>query len=86
MNVVLYLLTLMSFPIIANPLPNDEKLMASLVERGVICKNQSYDEKLKSLQIYLYKKNNKSNKIDNNSKQATHENLKNRQCISAPND
>lgn len=56
MNVVFLLLTLMSFTVIGNPLPDDEKLIASLVERNVICKDQSYDQKLKSLQIYLSKK------------------------------
>lgn len=86
MNVVFFLLTLMSFTVIANPLPDDEKLMASLVESNVICKDQSYDQKLKSLQIYLSKKNSKTNKIDNSSKQTTHEHMKNRQCISAPKD
>ncbi|MCG9595599.1 hypothetical protein L1D15_02560 [Vibrio sp. Isolate25] len=84
MKFVSCLLTLLSSAVIANPLPDDEKLIASLIERGVICDNQTYEEKQESLQIYLanrFDKKNKNDKKDNNT------NIKNnpteQKCISA---
>ncbi|WP_221740630.1 hypothetical protein, partial [Vibrio pectenicida] len=86
MKLVVFLLIILSFPVIANPLPDDEELVTSLVKRGVICENQSYDEKLKSLQVYLANRFNKTKSNDNNTKKTTNEFLKNKQCISAPKD
>ena len=84
MNFVVFLLAIISFSVIANPLPDNEKLITSLVERNVICDNQSYEEKLKSLQIYLANRFNKTKNNNDNTKQTTNEFLKNKQCISAP--
>ncbi|MBN3572172.1 hypothetical protein [Vibrio neptunius] len=85
MKFVSYLLTVISSAVIANPLPNDEKLLDSLIERGVICDNQTYEEKQESLQIYLAnrfdknKKNNNNNNNNNNKKSNPTET----KCISA---
>ncbi|MBU2896165.1 hypothetical protein [Vibrio hepatarius] len=87
MKFVVFLLIIFSFSVIANPLPDDEEeLVTFLVERGVICDNQSYDEKLKSLQVYLANRFNKTTSKNNNTKETIHDRLKNKQCISAPKD
>ncbi|ANW27284.1 hypothetical protein BA953_24550 [Vibrio coralliilyticus] len=84
MKLVSCLLTLLSSAVIANPLPNDEKLLDSLIERGVICDNQTFEEKQESLQIYLanrFDKNKPNNKKNNNIN--THSNPTETKCISA---
>ncbi|KJY87259.1 hypothetical protein TW84_17310 [Vibrio neptunius] len=84
MKFVSYLLTVISSAVIANPLPNDEKLLDSLIERGVICDNQTYEEKQESLQIYLAKRfdKNKKNKNNNNNNNKQN-NPTETKCISA---
>ncbi|GLT20083.1 hypothetical protein GCM10007938_38660 [Vibrio zhanjiangensis] len=77
---------IIAFPVLANPQPNDEKLINSLIERNVICADQSYDEKLRSLQIYLANRFSSDKSIDHDTKQTTGEKLENKQCISAPKD
>ncbi|WFB50020.1 hypothetical protein [Vibrio coralliilyticus] len=84
MKLVSCLLTLLSSAVIANPLPNDEKLLHSLIERGVICDNQTFEEKQESLQIYLanrFDKNKPNNKNNNNT--STQSNPTETKCISA---
>ncbi|KFI10960.1 hypothetical protein IX95_15520 [Vibrio sp. B183] len=84
MKLVSCLLTLLSSAVIANPLPNDEKLLDSLIERGVICGNQTFEEKQESLQIYLanrFDKNKPNNKNNNNTN--TQSNPTETKCISA---
>ncbi|WP_179377454.1 hypothetical protein [Vibrio coralliilyticus] len=84
MKLVSCLLTLLSSAVIANPLPNDEKLLDSLIERGVICDNQTFEEKQESLQIYLanrFEKNKPNNKNNNNTN--TQSNPTETKCISA---
>ncbi|NOI74915.1 hypothetical protein F0224_04435 [Vibrio coralliilyticus] len=83
MKLVSCLLTLLSSAVIANPFPNDEKLLDSLIERGVICDNQTFEEKQESLQIYLanrFDKNKPNNKNNNNNTQSNPTETK---CISA---
>lgn len=36
--------------------PNDEKLIESLIEQGVICQGLSYEQQQKALSIYLQKR------------------------------
>ncbi|WP_415674719.1 hypothetical protein, partial [Vibrio neptunius] len=67
--------------VIANPLPNDEKLLDSLIERGVICDNQTYEEKQESLQIYLANRFDKNKKNNNNNNKKS--NPTETKCISA---
>ncbi|MER2494614.1 hypothetical protein [Vibrio neptunius] len=81
MKFVSYLLTVISSAVIANPLPNDEKLLDSLIERGVICDNQTYEEKQESLQIYLANRFDKNKKNNNNNNKKS--NPTETKCISA---
>ncbi|MCL9781329.1 hypothetical protein M9194_07805 [Vibrio sp. S4M6] len=84
MKFVSFLFALFSSIIFANPLPNDEKLISSLIERGVICGNQTFEENQKSLQIYLSKRFNKNNKADkSNNTSNKNDTTTNKQCISA---
>ncbi|NOJ22016.1 hypothetical protein [Vibrio coralliilyticus] len=82
MKLVSCLLTLLSSAVIANPLPNDEKLLDSLIERGVICDNQTFEEKQESLQIYLANRFDK-NKPNKNNNKNTQSNPTETKCISA---
>lgn len=46
----------------ANVQPDDERLIASLIEQGVICQGLSYEQQQKALSIYLQQKFNKKKK------------------------
>ncbi|QXC56033.1 hypothetical protein KSS82_01970 [Vibrio mimicus] len=41
--------------------PNDEKLIESLIEQGVICDGLSYEQQQKALSLYLQQKFSKKN-------------------------
>ncbi|WP_306345642.1 hypothetical protein [Vibrio quintilis] len=47
---------ILSPSIYSGSLPQDEKLLQSLIQRGVICKGLTYDEQQEALRIYLNKK------------------------------
>ncbi|KQA27323.1 hypothetical protein AAY53_06170 [Vibrio metoecus] len=42
--------------LLASVSPNDERLIESLIEQGVICQGLSYEQQQKALSIYLQKK------------------------------
>ncbi|HGH6016215.1 TPA: hypothetical protein AB5H59_003257 [Vibrio mimicus] len=46
----------------ANVQLDDERLIASLIEQGVICQGLSYEQQQKALSIYLQQKFNKKKK------------------------
>ncbi|ENM5723204.1 hypothetical protein [Vibrio mimicus] len=46
----------------ANVQPDDERLIASLIEQGFICQGLSYEQQQKALSIYLQQKFNKKKK------------------------
>ncbi|ENM5795339.1 hypothetical protein [Vibrio mimicus] len=48
--------------LLANVQPDDERLIASLIEQGVICQGLSYEQQQKALSIYLQQKFNKKKK------------------------
>ncbi|ENM5790739.1 hypothetical protein V4V45_002606 [Vibrio mimicus] len=48
--------------LLANVQPDDERLIASLIEQGIICQGLSYEQQQKALLIYLQKKFNKKKK------------------------
>ncbi|WDY55295.1 hypothetical protein [Vibrio fluvialis] len=41
--------------------PDDERLIAALIERGVICQGLTAEQQQQALNIYLNKKHNKKN-------------------------
>ncbi len=45
--------------LLASVSPNDERLIESLIEQGVICQGLSYEQQQKALSIYLQKKSGK---------------------------
>ncbi|ENM5907132.1 hypothetical protein LPR20_003295 [Vibrio mimicus] len=45
--------------LLANVQPDDERLIASLIEQGIICQGLSYEQQQKALSIYLQQKFNK---------------------------
>ncbi|ENM5890650.1 hypothetical protein E5115_003113 [Vibrio mimicus] len=45
--------------LLANVQPDDERLITSLIEQGVICQGLSYEQQQKALSIYLQQKFNK---------------------------
>ncbi|EGR0541818.1 hypothetical protein E8A66_10115 [Vibrio cholerae] len=48
----------------ANAQPNDEKLVSTLIEQGIICEGLSYEQQQKALSLYLQQRfNNKNNDI-----------------------
>lgn len=50
---------------VAQPMVNDEALISSLIERGVICEGLTSEEQQQALNIYLQKKINNKNTNSN---------------------
>lgn len=75
-RIVFLLSSLVSFYALSIPTPNDEMLLKSLIERGVICSGLSYEQQQEALRIYLNQKarnklnHNKDLKVDDASKKA----------------
>ncbi|HDI3242861.1 TPA: hypothetical protein PMB64_003658 [Vibrio cholerae] len=46
----------------ANTQPNDEKLINTLIEQGIICEGLSYEQQQKALSLYLQQRFNNKNK------------------------
>ncbi|ASA57727.1 hypothetical protein [Vibrio gazogenes] len=54
---IAFLLTLgFSVSVYSGSQPQDEKLLQSLIQRGVICQGLTYEEQQEALRIYLHKK------------------------------
>lgn len=55
----------------ASTIENDELLLKSLIERGVICPGLTYEDNHEALRIYLNAKQMKSRQFDSKKKQET---------------
>ncbi|CAM4011471.1 hypothetical protein VA7868_04286 [Vibrio aerogenes CECT 7868] len=55
-RIAFLLAIILSPPVYSGSPPQDEKLLQSLIQRGIICKGLSYDEQQEALRIYLNRK------------------------------
>lgn len=78
---IAFLLTLgFSAQVYSGSPPQDEKLLQSLIQRGVICQGLTYEEQQEALRIYL---NKKAKKYPDKSSEAS-ETPSSQSCIAPP--
>ncbi|MDN3611754.1 hypothetical protein ACODM8_12890 [Vibrio ostreicida] len=83
MRLAICLMTLLASATLASTPPDDEKLIQLLVERGIICENQSYQDEQTSLQIYL---SNRFSKTKAKTSKEIKDNPSKKACIAASSD
>ncbi|MDW6002259.1 hypothetical protein [Vibrio mangrovi] len=81
---IAFLLTfIFSVQVYSGSLPQDEKLLQSLIQRGVICQGLTYDEQQEALRIYLSERQ-KINKDKSSETAAEPEENSSESCIAPP--